>query len=367
MARGAFDTILGNAGITQGTSGRVDTESYAVFGDISFNITDRFSAAVGARWTRDTKEATNFKANYLGLGSPISARNVAPFQILTNYTNSKDFEEVTPRASLTFEASEDLTAYAAYGRGFKSGGFDMRGDAVAFPATVDGYDPEIVDSYEIGLKGRFADGRVSYAAAIFDQEYKDQQVTVQRPGLTPTSPVVSVVENVGKSRIRGAELEATAALTTSFELKLAASYLDAEFLEYVSFNPVTREYEDVADQRFVQNTPEWMGSLGLIYRWALADLGEITLSGSASYRDSVHLFEVPIAALDQGAYTLYDAGVIWKSVTAAWQVGMYGRNLSDERYRTGGYNFPGALFGNSIIGFYGPARTYLASLTYRFE
>lgn len=367
MARGAFDTILQNGGFTQGTAGRVDTESYALFGDFSFDLGERWSAAVGARWTRDSKDATNFKANYLGLRSPISGRNVAPFQILTNYTNSKDFEEVTPRASVTFKASENVSVYAAYGRGFKSGGFDMRGDAVAFPATVNGYEPEIVDSYEVGVKGRVADARLSFAGAVFDQEYKDQQVTIQRPGPTPTSPVVSVVENVGKSRIRGIELEATAAVTDAFQAKLSASYLDAEFLEYVTFNPVTQTFEDVADQRFVQNTPEWMGALGLSYRWALADAGEITISGSASYRDSVHLFEVPIAALDQGAYTLYDAGVIWKSTTQAWQLGIYGRNLTDERYRTGGYNFPGALFGNSIIGFYGPPRTYLASLTYRFE
>jgi iron complex outermembrane receptor protein len=192
-------------------------------------------------------------------------------------------------------------------------------------------------------------------------------VTIQRPGLTPTSPVVSVVENVGKSRIRGAELEATFAVSDSFELKLSGSYLDAEFLEYITYNPVTQQYEDVADQRFVQNTPEWMGSLGLMYRWPLADRGELTLSGSASYRDSVHLFEVPSPVLDQGSYTLYDAGVVWKSATESWQLGVYGRNLTDEQYRTGGYNFPGALFGNSIIGFYGPPRTYLASLTYRFE
>jgi iron complex outermembrane receptor protein len=367
MARGAFDTILQNAGFTQGTSGRVDTESYAAFGDFSFDLTDRFSAAIGARWTRDSKDATNFKANYLGLGSPISARNVAPFQILTNYSNSRDFEEVTPRASVTFKANEDFTVYAAYGRGFKSGGFDMRGDAVAFPATVNGYEPEIVDSYEIGLKGRLANGRISFATAVFDQEYQDQQVTIQRPGLTPTSPVVSVVENVGKSRIRGAEVEATATVSDSFQLNLSASYLDAEFLEYITFNPVTRQNEDVADQRFVQNTPEWMGSLGLTYRLPLADRGEIALSGSASYRGSVYLFEVPSPALDQGSYTLYDAGVVWKSATESWQLGIYGRNLTDEKYRTGGYNFAGALFGNSIIGFYGPPRTYLASLTYRLK
>ena len=275
MARGAFDTILGNAGFTQGTSGRVDTESYAAFGDVSFDVSERFSAAVGARWTRDSKDATNFKANYLGLGSPISGRNVAPFQILTNYSNSKDFEEVTPRASVTFEATRRSDGLRGVWARIQIGRIRYARRCGGIPGYGDGYEPEIVDSYEIGLKGRLADGRVTYAGAIFDQEYKDQQVTIQRPGLTPTSPVVSVVENVGKSRIRGAEFEATAAFTEAFEMKLAASYLDAEFLEYVTFNPVTRQNEDVADQRFVQNTPEWMGSLGLTYRLSLADRGEL--------------------------------------------------------------------------------------------
>ena len=71
----------------------------------------------------------------------------------SDYTNERTFEEVTPRASLSYEFGDDLTAYAAYSEGFKSGGFDMRGDAVLTPDTVNGYDPEYVDSYELGLKG----------------------------------------------------------------------------------------------------------------------------------------------------------------------------------------------------------------------
>jgi iron complex outermembrane recepter protein len=364
MASGSFDTILAAGGLTQGTSGRVDTESFAAFADVSFDISDSFSASLGGRWTRDDKDGTVFKANYPGLGGPISGRNVAPAQILTNYTSSKTFEEFTPRASITWKVNPDANFYASYSRGFKSGGFDMRGDATAYPNTAQGYEPEIVDAYELGFKGLLAGGRMSLNAAIFDQEYQDQQVTTQFPG-PPPSFVVSVVDNVGKSRIRGAELEATTSLTDALTMKVGASYLDAEFLEYFTFMPGVGEV-DVADQRQIQNTPEWMGFLGFVYQHSLGPAGTLALSASAAYRDDVSMFETPVPLIDQEAYWLYDASVMWTSASESWRVGVYGRNLDDTRYRTGGYNFVGALFGNSVIGFYGPPRTVRASIEYRF-
>ena len=109
----------------------------------------------------------------------------------------------TPRVSLTYAASDDVNIYAAYGRGFKSGGFDMRGDATATPATKDGYDAEIVDSYELGLKGDFLDGQFRMNAAVFYTDYAGQQVTTQVPKVTPPPGVVSFVDNVGSSRIWG--------------------------------------------------------------------------------------------------------------------------------------------------------------------
>ncbi len=369
MALGGFDTILANAvpglGLTQQVSGRVDTESYAAFADVSFDITDRLKASVGGRYTNDDKDGQVYKANYLGLGSTLSGRNVTPLAVLTDYERSRSFSEFTPRASLSFSATPDLNIYFSYGRGFKSGGFDMRGDAAAYPETINGYDSEVVDSYELGLKTTVLDNRLSLATAIFDQEYKDQQVTSQFPA-PPPSNIASVVDNVGKSRIRGFELEGTAFLTERLSATFSTSYLDAEFLEYSTFDPVTRTFIDVADQRRIQNTPEWMGFLGLTYRQPIGAAGELAISGSAAYRDAVSIFETPVPEIDQAAYTLYDASVVWTSPNEAWRFGVYGRNLADKEYRTGGYVFPGALFNNSLIGFYGPPRTIRASLQYRF-
>lgn len=378
-AAGAFYAVLGNLGITQPTSGSVHTQSYALFGDFSYEFSDRFSVSVGARWTQDDKEADVFKANYLGLGVP--GPTAIPFQVLTDYTNSRSFSEFTPRFSATYELFRDFNIYAAYGRGFKSGGFDMRGDASVTPATMLGYDPEIVSSYEVGFKGWLFDRRLRLAGAVFHASYVGQQVSTQVP---VGNSAVSFIDNVGSSRINGAELEGSAFLTDWLTANFALGYVDAKFEEYASFVPgapgngqacvpnapsppsAVGCYVDVSATRAFQNTPEWNGSFGLTSRHDLGRMGNLALTGNLSFRSSTNLFETPIPALDQPAYQLVDLSAVWTSQDDHWRVGLHARNLFDERYKTGGYNFPVPIFGNSVISFYGPPRTVRLTAEYRF-
>lgn len=375
-ASGQFDTILQAANLTQGTTGGVDTRSFAVFGDLSYDLTDRLSVSVGGRWTRDRKKAQVFKANYLGIGSPVTGRDVAPAQTLTDYRAKETFEEFTPRVSLTYELSSEVNAYAAYGRGFKSGGFDMRGDATATPATQGGYDPEIVDSYEAGLKGAILDRRLRFTSALFYTEYKGQQITTQRLNPAGTG-VVSFVDNVGSSTIWGWEFEGQAQVTDRLSASLALGYTKAEFDKFLSFvpNPAPPPafvLADVADQRQFQNTPKWTGNLSLAYDQPLA-AGSLRLLASMSFRSASSMFETPFPQVDQGAYELYDLSLVYTSQDERWRLGLHGRNLADKRYRTGAYTFafdPAApstlIFGDSVIGFYGPPRTVTATLDVRF-
>ncbi|HST90637.1 MAG TPA: TonB-dependent receptor, partial [Brevundimonas sp.] len=204
-ASGAFDTVVGLANLTTLTAGSVDTKSWSAFGDLSYDVTDQLSISVGGRFTHDEKTGTVFRQQYLGIRSPYFGNGAAvPLGApRTNYTDTKEFEEFTPRVSVTYEITPDLTTYASWGRGFKSGGFDMRGDAVLYPATVNGYEPETVETIELGLKGRLFDN-FTFATAIFDSAYEDQQITTQYPA---GATVASVVDNVGSSSIRGWEFE----------------------------------------------------------------------------------------------------------------------------------------------------------------
>ena len=94
--------------------------------------------------------------------------------------------------------------------------------------------------------------------------------------------------------------------------------------------------------------------------------GEIRVTPSLSYRSDYHLFDTPDPILDQDGYVLADASVVWTAPSRRWEVGLFGRNLTDVRYKVGGYSFPGATYNNSISAFYGPPTTYSARLTYRF-
>jgi len=367
-AAGAFDTVLGQANLSIATSGHVDTESWSAFGDVSYNVTDELSISVGGRYTRDEKTGQVYRQNFTGLKTPLFGNNTAvPGLIRSNFTSSDTYEKFTPRVSIRYEITPDLNSYVSYSQGFKSGGFDMRADAILTPSSVDGYQPEKVDSYEAGLKGYFFDRRLSLNSAIFYSKYKDQQVTLQTP---VGASIASQVANVGKSHIWGAEFEGVATFTQDLFANFSLGYTKAEFDEYraLDLTVVPPAVRDFADERVFQNTPKWNGSVSLTWRHDLGDHGSIAFIPAASYRSSFHMFEIP-SRLDQDSYWLVDASVVWTSADDRYRVGLHGKNLTDEEYRIGGYNFPqsaGALFGNSVTAFYGPPRTVTLSLEAKF-
>ncbi|MCC4295367.1 TonB-dependent receptor [Brevundimonas aurantiaca] len=376
-ASGAFDTVVGLANLTTLTSGSVATKSYAVFADFSYDVTDALSVSVGGRFTKDEKEGTVFRQRYLGIRSPYFGNTTAvPFlgeAPRTNYTRTREFEKFTPRIAVNYKFGPDLTAYASWGEGFKSGGFDMRGDAVLYPATVNGYAPETVETYEIGLKGSLLDRRLTFATAIFDSSYENQQITTQYPA---GATIASVVDNVGSSSIRGWEFEGRLRATDALTFNASLSYIDAKFDEFLAYIPtgplnttcptVVGCFVDVSSQRDFQNTPEWTGSISANYNWVMENGSSIAFIPSIAYRGAYQQFETPAPLLDQDAYWMYDASIVWTSSDDRLTFGVHGKNLGDERYRVGGYTFPGALTGDSIIGFYGPPRTVTATLGLKF-
>ena len=364
-ASGAFDTIVGLINTTIATSGRVGTKSQAIYGDFSFNLTDSLSASIGGRYTKDERTGTVYRQNFTGLRSPLFGNSAAiPGLMRSNYTNSRDFSEFTPRFSLSYKITPEITTYAAYSKGFKSGGFDMRGDAVLTPNTVNGYNPEYVTSTEAGLKGSILDGRANFSAAIFNADYTGQQITRQEP--TVGGSIASFVDNAGSSTIKGFELEGNVTLFAGLSASFGYGYTDAKFNEYLTKNAAGTVINNAASAVF-QNTPKNNGNLTLNYARNLSDGSKIAANIGASYRSPYHMFEAVNPALDQNdSYTLVDAGISWTSSASHVKVSLTGRNLTDERYKVGGYYFPGATFGNVVNSFYGAPKTYTASIQYSF-
>ncbi len=361
-AEGAFDTVLGLANLTILTSGEVKTKSIAFFGDFNYDLTDQFKISAGLRWTKDDKTGTVFRRNYSGIRSPVFGNAAAvPGLIRTDYTNDRSFEKFTPRISLSYQPHDDMNLYASWGRGFKSGGFDMRGDAIFTPTTVNGYEPETIDSWEIGMKGAFLDRTLFINWAGFYSNYKDQQVTIQVPA---TNGINSFVDNAGKGVIYGMELEMRAVPTRNLQVVAAFGYTNADYKEFLTYALGGTTPIDVSDNRVFQNTPEFVANVNATWGIDVAG-GRLSLTPAVSMRSAISMFEVPTPLLDQGGYVLVDASASWTDASERFKIGIHGRNLTDERYRVGGYNFPGALFGNSIIGYYGPPRTVAVTAEFK--
>jgi iron complex outermembrane receptor protein len=362
-----FDVVFNTA--TSLTVGDVDTETWALFGEATFDFSEQWSLTVGGRYTDDKRTSRIVRQTFLGVNSPLfgntAAVNITPtvlvngVQVVPEFKGSRTDTDFTPRAIIAWKPNADLNLYASYSEGFKGGGFDPRGNFANADVRA-GFLPETVDSYEIGAKAAFLDGRATVNTAVFFADYADVQI----PGslVLPGPPVsfVGTVTNAGAAEMKGVELESAFQFTDSFSARLSVGYIDAEYTEFL-LNGV-----DVSAQRDVQNTPDWTGNASLTYSLPLLS-GQLGFTAAASYRGATQQFELPIPLLDFGAYWLYDASVNWNSDDDRWQLGLHGRNLSDERYINSGYNFPGAATDNSVLAFYGNPRTVTLTATYRFN
>ena len=256
----------------------------------------------------------------------------------------------------------ELMWYASYSNGFKSGGVDMRADVSLNPDAANPYDPEIVDTFEVGVKSEWLDSRLRLNGAVFYSDYQDMQVTVQRA--VETGGVASQVLNAADSTVQGFELEGTFAATETLNFTGSLGYIDAEFDEVAFFNPQTQQVEDVSNTWSFANTPKLTANLGFTKEFIL-DSGSLIWSTSVSYRDDTQIFEVP-SPLDEEAYSLANTSLVWYSTSGQWNVGLHAKNVFDKEYRLAGYNF-GSTFGENIVtGYYGDPRTVSLSVGYRF-
>ncbi len=387
-ASGDFDVILGALGLTIYQAGDQSKENLSAYADFTYDVTDRLSISAGARYTEDETVADVTREVWLGLGSgSFDASNTTSTFLATQtgyqgLTRSDD--AFTPRVSVSYAIDEQVNVYASYSQGFKAGGFDPRArqDLDPLGLSAEGFGPETVDSYEIGLKGSAFDNRLVGSIAWFLADYTDQQITVQQgvdsdnDGINDT--FVSSVFNAGSSEYNGLEVEASFFLTDDLQIDWTLGVIDAQITEILS-NGV-----NVARDFVTQNTPEVTNRVGFVYNTTVMEDYNLVVTGSAAYRDGYNLFNVENSgfaantsaifpnggpALDPDSYTLYDLGAVLTSPNDQWQFALHGRNLGNEKYRVAAYNFvtPSQLGADGAYSaFYGAPRTFTASVTYRY-
>lgn len=301
---------------------RVRNRSFAIFGQGTYQLADRWSVTAGLRWTRDEKEI-----------ELAHRRRASGVYIVGSENATEEFRasssELTPKLGVEWQAADAVMLYASYARGFKSGGFNGR--PLVSREEVTFYDPEIVDSYELGAKTRWFDSQMFANAAFFYNEYSDMQLSINA---TPQN----FVRNAGSARIVGAELEIAARLTRGLDLNLAVGYLDGA---YTRLNPQLASLQPplTVDKELVK-APHWTASLGLQYRWSM-ELGSFTLRGDYTYRDKIYHDVFNDARLTQPAYDIANVHASFTTLDERWELALFATNATSERYR---------ISGNSSVG-----------------
>jgi len=396
-AHTAFDVILAQLGALYNlpgynafTEGDVDTETWSIFGDFTFNLSDHWSLSVGGRYTEDKRSSTVLRQTKLGGTSPMFGGTAFPIATTSDFHGSETFSKFTPKVSIDWTPNDDNLYYASYSEGFKGGSFDPRGSTSATP-DFDGdgvvsedeifeymqFDPETVKTIEFGWKATLMQGRMTSKLAVFVSDYTDVQVPgsigydSNDDGVNDT--FIGVTTNAGEADINGIEWEGQAILAddmgqTGSQLRLGWSigYVDAEYTEYIGATG-----EDVSDERVFQNTPDWTASGVLTYNTPV-DLfnnpGVFSVITALSYRGASSVFEIPNEFLDEDSYTLWDLSLVWAADSGRWNAGIHGKNLTDEEYKIAGYYYPAPTLGleGTVTAFYGNPRQIWATVQYNW-
>jgi iron complex outermembrane receptor protein len=333
------------------TQGVVDTDSIALYGEGTWDLTEQWSITGGLRWTDEEKSADVYNIGYTNATFTVPSGVVA-----ADFEDSVSFSNLSPKLSIDYRWDENTLLYALASRGFKSGGFNIRAQATAVPRSRLPFDDEKVTSFEIGAKNSFLDDTVFLNLAYFHNDYKDIQLSVftEVPGSNPPT-FFGDFANAGAGTVQGIEAEYAIQFSDAFSLQGNLAWLDAEYDEFLTNNV------DVSDNQKFTNAPEFSGAISGLYTSALASGGSLTGRVTYSYQSEVYPTTDLSEAIKQDGYGLLSAGLIWQT-SGAWSFALEGSNLTDKEYRTTGYNI--AALG-VLTGFYGAPRTY--SLTARYD
>ncbi len=304
------------------SGGRFDHESKAVFAQGTFDITDQLHLTIGVRYTEDTKDFIVDPGVQVArpiLAPPGPASGVV---LIDPGTTTLEAEEFTPMINIAYDFSDEFMAYATYSEGFKSGGVQQR-NAGRFGPSAPTYDPEFVESFEVGFKYNSANGGFVLNASAFFSDYNDIQLETLAPeGIAPQ------LDNAGTGEIKGLELEARWAPTESLFFESALGYLDATITE--SDPAVSNTGGPSAGDRLPQ-VPEWSGTLSAIKEFSLGNSGLLSARIDYSYRGKVFFDPANDPFNVQDSYGLLNASVSWNSTDDKYGLTLHANNITDER------------------------------------
>jgi iron complex outermembrane receptor protein len=297
---------------------KLEAESKAVYGHVSYRATDQIRITAGLRNTKDTKSR---------FGRVIIFNNPAAVVVPAG---KLDNSQTTYHVGVDWKLNDDTLIYVKTDKGYKSGGYTNTAQ----------YGPEILLAYEAGFKTTF-NKRIQLNAAAFSNDYKDQQIAL----LGANVALGTQIFNAGKSKIDGLEVDLTALVGSSSEVGLHGTFINGKYKDFVLTNgsntcprnvvPNTAPACNIqlAGNKPIQ-TPDVSLSANLDHTFHGFAGGALTASLDARYNGEAFFSPFNYASSKIKAYTLLDFALKYVPEVGNWEANAYVRNLTDESYFT---------------------------------
>lgn len=357
-----------------------ESQSYAVFAQATWNMTDVTRMTVGGRYTFEDKsgdrrmDVYNTTTGELDLLQAITANAVFGVDFanlgeatggafpIHDLSEKRSEDSFTPSVILEWDATDETMLYASASTGFKAGGFDARGNL----AQNFEYGDENVLAFEIGGKGRYLEDRLEVNAALYYSSYDDLQVS-QFDGT-----LGFVVGNAAEATSQGLELDGRWLLTDGLVWTFALAYLDFEFDDYenATCSAITtlQTGETLCDFSGKSNiySPEWSASTSLEYVMAVGSNWDLRTRVDVNYKDDQYVDVTLNDDIEQDAYTQVNAQIALENDN--WVLGLVGKNLTDEDVTSFITDTPlsGTLNAPAYTGYMQRPRTVAVQLQYLF-
>lgn len=323
---------------SRNTFTKEEASAYALFGQFTSHLTDKWDVTIGGRYTYEKKEATSkqFPSDLYTDTPQAACINPIP-GVCSTHDIKFDFNEdnFSPVINLQWRPNDSSMYYASVRRGFKAGGFDHNLVAASGDADIMQrfrFDSEEVTAFELGAKLSLADGAAQLNASLFHSEFDDLQMS----GFLDSAAATNTVTNAAGATSQGAELDITWRATEGLTLFMAIAYVDARYDEYDDAPCFTLQTagcvngrQNLSDEK-MQFTSDWKATASAEYVWMLSDGLELTGFLQLSYVDEFPLQADLDPKLFQEEFVKVDARLTLADTDDSWELSLVGRNLDDE-------------------------------------
>jgi iron complex outermembrane recepter protein len=320
------------------TPGSVEQSTIGVFNQSTLSITEALRAIAGVRWSR---ESQNTQKLFYRVSCPIAD---VPFSQIFQQTQANPgcptplamvatpyakgtWKKVSWKGGLEFDVNKDTLAYLSVTNGFKSGQVNP-GLPPPLPSQVG---PEEVINYEAGIKSILLDRKLNVRVAVFNEDYKDVQVSnVQTVGFIS----FNVTTNAGAARIYGAEVELDYLVTPDDHLSGFVSYTHARYTKFNNAQDGSTKiiYPSLAGN-YLANSPDLSIRVQYSHDFHLGNGGLITPMAAVYYQTKQYLREFNLPIDKQGGYTKTNLSLTYKDPSRNWTASAFVTNLENKSVR----------------------------------